>query len=54
MKKCFEYPNKVRYNTQKDAETFVLIYNDKKLRIYYCDSCNGWHLTSKALDAIYE
>ena len=47
MKTCFDHPNKKRYNTQKDAETAVLIYDNKNLRIYKCDTCGGWHLTSK-------
>lgn len=47
MKKCFEYPNKKRYNTHLDADTATLLINDKDISIYKCNSCNGWHLTSK-------
>lgn len=47
MKKCFEHPNKKRYNTKKDAEKDLLSISNINLRIYHCDSCNGWHLTSK-------
>ncbi len=51
MKKCFEQPNKIRYNTQKDAETQVLIiFDNEDLRTYKCDTCKGWHLTSKNND----
>lgn len=52
MKKCFEFPNKNRYNTQKDAETAIAIQQlallrPTRLRCYHCDTCDGWHLTSK-------
>lgn len=47
MKKCFEQPNKNRYNTEKDAETAILLNDKKDLRAYKCDACQGWHLTSK-------
>ena len=47
MKICFEYPNKKRYNTKKDAETAILLINDVKLNIYNCSSCDGWHLSKK-------
>lgn len=48
MKKCFEYPNKKRYSTKKDAETAILLLShiSKNIRCYHCDTCNGWHLTS--------
>jgi hypothetical protein len=46
MKKCFEYPNKNRYNTQRDAETAILLLDNKSLSVYKCDGCGGWHLTS--------
>lgn len=46
MKKCFEQPNKKRYNTQRDAETTILLLDNKNLRAYQCESCTGWHLTS--------
>ena len=45
MKKCFAFPNKVRYSTKKDAETAILLYNDINLDTYSCESCSGWHLT---------
>lgn len=48
MKKCFKYPHKRRHTTQKDAETSLLVLDNKNLTIYHCDSCDGWHLTSKA------
>lgn len=50
MKKCYQYPGKNRYSTQKDAETAILINSEPgqpELRYYYCDACDGWHLTSK-------
>ena len=46
-KVCFIQPNKVRYNTQKDAETAILILSSYVLRTYFCTGCGGWHLTSK-------
>jgi len=46
MKKCFDQPNKRRYNTLKEAETDILIFDAANMRAYHCDSCNGWHLTS--------
>ncbi len=47
-KKCFEFPNKTRFNSQRDAETAILLSDKQKdLRTYRCDTCNGWHLTSK-------
>lgn len=45
--KCLEHPHKKRHNTQQEAETSLLLLDNKNLRIYKCDSCNGWHLTSK-------
>lgn len=48
MKKCFTYPNKRRYTTQKDADTAILLLDNKGLRTYYCQGCDGWHLTSKS------
>jgi hypothetical protein len=47
MKKCFTYPNKRRYATQKDAETAILLQDNRELRTYHCGGCDGWHLTSK-------
>jgi len=49
MKKCFEQPDKFRYNSEKDAETMMLIIgpDSKKLKAYHCDSCDGWHLAKK-------
>ena len=48
MKKCLEYPNKNRYNTKKDAETAILLQLDNRnLNVYHCDTCEGWHLTSR-------
>lgn len=46
MKKCYEHPDKNRYNTQKDAETAILLLDKRDLRTYKCNSCSGWHLTS--------
>ena len=43
---CLEFPNKKRYNTKQDAETVILLHS-KNLLVYKCDSCQGWHLTSK-------
>lgn len=45
-KKCLEFPNKKRYNTLKDAETIISFLREN-LSAYKCDSCQGWHLTSK-------
>lgn len=47
MKTCFEFPNKVRYNTKRDAETAILL-SDKPnhLKVYKCETCSGWHLSS--------
>ena len=48
MKKCFEQPDKRRYSTKKEAEDDLLSwFGVDYLRIYHCDSCNGWHLTSQ-------
>ena len=47
MKTCFEHPDKKRFDTEKDAETAILTSNFKNLRCYRCDTCQGWHLTSK-------
>lgn len=47
MKICLAEPNKNRYNTQKDAETIILLGDKKDLRSYKCPTCQGWHLTSK-------
>ena len=46
MKKCLEFPDKNRYGTKKDAETTILLSDNKNLRVYYCEGCGGWHLTS--------
>lgn len=46
MKRCLEFYWKVRYNTKKDAETSIL-YSGINLKSYYCETCKGWHLTSK-------
>lgn len=47
-KKCFEFPNKTRYNSKRDAETAILLSDrPNQLRVYNCTTCNGWHLTSK-------
>jgi hypothetical protein len=45
-KKCLEFPNKKRYNTLKDAEAIISFLREN-LSAYKCDSCQGWHLTSK-------
>jgi hypothetical protein len=47
MKKCFTHPNKNRYNTQREAETAILLADKPDLRCYQCAGCGGWHLTSK-------
>ena len=47
MKKCAEFPNKRRYNTEKDAQTMLIILGNKNLDIYHCETCSGWHLTKK-------
>lgn len=46
MKKCFKFPSKNRYSTKRDAETTILLSDEKNLKIYFCDSCSGWHLAS--------
>lgn len=45
-KKCPEFPDKKRYNTLKDAEAIISFLREN-LSAYKCDSCQGWHLTSK-------
>ena len=50
MKKCFEFPDKNRYNTEKDVQTAILISSmagRPELNYYHCNTCDGWHLTSK-------
>lgn len=49
MKTCLEHPDKNRYNTEKDAETAILLSDVKTLRSYRCPACKGWHLTSQSL-----
>lgn len=46
MKKCLEFTNKNRYNTQQDADTAILLSNNKDIYSYHCLSCDGWHLAS--------
>lgn len=49
MKRCQKFPNKRRYPTKKAAETIILMLfgeSVSNLRVYYCDACKGWHLTS--------
>jgi len=45
-RKCFQEPGKNRYNTQREAETALLLADKKDLRVYNCECCRGWHLTS--------
>lgn len=45
-KKCFQEPGKNRYNTEKEAETAILVLDKRDLRTYHCECCRGWHLTS--------
>ena len=47
---CFEFPNKNRYSTQQAAETAILLIDNKNVSAYYCISCKGWHLTSRAVN----
>ena len=47
MKKCLEFPNKRRYNTQREVETAILLLDKKDIGYYHCHTCRGWHLTSK-------
>ncbi len=47
MKKCFEFSDKSRYNTLREAETAILLIGNPQLRAYHCTTCDGWHLTSK-------
>jgi hypothetical protein len=49
MKKCLEFPNKNRYNTWKDADTAILLLDNKDLSVYKCETCDGWHLTSSKI-----
>ena len=49
-KKCLEYPNKKRHSTKKDAETSLLLIDNKNLTIYFCESCEGWHLAKIVVD----
>ena len=46
MKKCYEYPDKKRYNVRQDAERVILLLDNRDLRAYLCQTCRGWHLTS--------
>jgi hypothetical protein len=46
MKKCFEFPDKRRFASKKDAETTLLIWN-LNYKIYQCQTCKGWHFASK-------
>jgi len=46
MKTCLEFPNKKRYNTQRQAEDVILLLDTSNVRAYQCGSCKGWHLTS--------
>lgn len=42
--------SKVRYDTREDAEEAARtsrFAGGKTLRVYRCDYCDGWHLTSK-------
>ena len=42
------------FNTEKEAERFIkfngqdIIDDVSKLRVYYCDGCGGYHITSHA------
>lgn len=48
-RECFE---KVRYSTYNFAQKRCLDFSEKynkNFRCYYCDTCNGYHLTSKPL-----
>jgi hypothetical protein len=47
MKKCQQYPEKNRYNTRRDAETAILLLDNREVRTYFCPTCDGWHLTSR-------
>jgi hypothetical protein len=44
MKKCFEFPEKKRFNTLRDAETAILLIGNVGLRAYLC-GCGGYHIT---------
>lgn len=46
LSSCFK---KARYNTQGKAEAYRLkrLHAQPNLRIYYCTTCLGWHLTKK-------
>lgn len=41
---------KIRYDTKEEAETYAIkseIYSgEKKYRVYRCQYCGGWHLTT--------
>lgn len=43
--------NKVSYKTFEEAfnslDAFKIIYNIRYLRVYKCDKCNQYHITSK-------
>lgn len=43
-KNCNLFPNKKRFSTKKNAETASLLL-DIKIKIYYCDGCDGWHFS---------
>lgn len=42
---------KIRYRTEHEALTQIRKIHDKGrdtyLDVYYCDNCNGWHITSR-------
>lgn len=52
---------KMLFDTQKEAERFIEYNGDKindggrlKLRVYYCPSCCGYHITSKLYKEHYD
>jgi hypothetical protein len=48
--RCLESPNKTRFATQQDAAVAsrqIEFRDGRRLYIYECQGCNGWHLTSE-------
>lgn len=39
---------KKRHSSESQAKRFRMAYNNgRKVRVYYCDVCQGWHLTTE-------
>lgn len=38
-KKCYQFPDKKRFSTKKDAETQIFLIDSVSLDAYYCNTC---------------